>query len=463
MTYIGRRFSLLLSFLICSAALQAHAGKLASLCVLPENSKEIKGFNVDKRLPLASVSKLITSLWATTAKGADSRFTTLFYVAPVAGTDAYDVHLKGSLDPYFTEQSLHFLVSRLNQLNVFKIRNLTFDENFKFYFNVNGKQRIPQTKGLFNPVDSQRRLTDPSPELVKIILSDKSQWLKNYNKTLAIYKNDFVHNPKLAIQSIDYLPSAQFKPIKPSGFIRSVELVNQLKMMNWNSNNHAANMIFQSLGGKEKFDKWIANDLKLNPQDINFVNGSGNNNTFDGTAGVYNSATCGAIVRSIKALKKSLEVQKRNLEDAVAVVGADHGATVSRYEKNIGINDGVIAKTGTINSNVALAGMISTKKGNFFFSINVATGGIGKLKRPSKSRVEAAVRGEWNRSRNLIGVELNKIVKSLGGATSINYKSRGFELESFEDDDTPEVEEAELARLSQPVNVAKAAGVVAKK
>ena len=434
-----------IAFLMASAiSLNSFAGHLAAKCVMEENSSVITGHNVDQRLPIASVSKLFTSLFAVATKGVDSRFITTFYISPV-GSDTFDVHLEGSLDPYFSEQSLHYLISQLNKMNVFKIRNLTFDENFKFYFNTNGRQIIPGVHGVFNPVDSQRRLTDPSPELVKKILANKKQWLQNYNKTLAKYPDDLVKKPKLAVHSIEYMPSSKFtSPLKPSGYVRSADLVTQLKMMNWNSNNHAANMIFESLGAKPKFDKFFTERLKFKPSEFEFYNGSGNNDTFDGGEGTYNSASCSAVIRTVKALNHSLAGQKHNLEDIVAVVGADRGATVQRYAVNVGINDGVVAKSGTIQSNVVLAGMINTKKGKYFFAFNYATAGLPRMKKPSASRIASAMRAEWSRTRGQVGAELSKLVKSLGGAESLGYQARPFDLESFEGDDTETVSDGDI-------------------
>lgn len=434
-----------LFLLMIAFSFQGNAGRLQSKCVMAENSSEITGKNIDQRLPIASVSKLFTSLWSVSKKGVDSKFVTKFYVTP-AGSDTFDVHLEGSWDPYFSEQSLHYLISQLNKMHVFKIRTLTFDESFKFYFNSNGKQRIPGSPGIFNPVDSQRRLTDPSPELVKKILSNKKQWLLNYNKTLAKYPDELIKRPRMAIQRIDFLPSSRFTtPLKISGYIRSADLTTQLKMMNWNSNNHAANMFFQSLGGKEKFDRFMTHVMKFNSQDFNFYNGSGNNANFEVGAGAYNSASCAAVVKTVKALKKSLEMQKRSLEDVVAVAGADKGATVQRYAANVHMNDAVIAKSGTITSNISLAGMISTKKGNYFFAFNFATQGLPRMKKPTAARIAAAMRAEWSKTRSQIGVELGKLVASLGGAKSIGYNAKSFELESFEDSDSEVVpDEANL-------------------
>lgn len=431
------KLSLLLSRLavvLAVAPSQAFAGKIVSYCYAAENNPEVRGVNINEKLPIASVSKLVTSLWASTTKGANYKFATLYYVIPVGG-EIYDVHIKGALDPYFNEQTLHLLISKLNELKVYKIRNFTFDENFKFYFNPNGRQIVPGERGVFNPVDSQRPMDAPSPQVVEKILSNRKQWLLNYNKTLKSSTVEMVKNPRLAIDKIKFARSEDIvSGKKATGFIRSTELVNQLKMMNWNSNNHAANTFFNGLGGKKAFDDYIYKKIKMKPDEIEFVNGSGNNEDFSDGPGKYNQASCQAIVRLMKGLKKGLEVQKYKFEDVVAVVGADRGATVARYAGNIGIMDGAAAKSGTVVPNVALAGMIHTVKGNFFFMYNYKTT-FPRLRKPSRRAIQRAIMAEWTRGRNAIGIELAKLVKATGGAISLDYKARNFELESFEDDE----------------------------
>ena len=438
MPSLKKSIQLLIYSSVLGLSLSAKAGQIVSYCYAAENNPEVRGVNINQMLPIASVSKLVTSLWAATAKGADYKFATLYYVIPVGG-DVYDVHIKGALDPYFNEQTLHLLVSKLNELKVFKIRNFTFDENFKFYFNPNGKQIIPGQSGVFNPVDSQRPIEAPSPELVEKILSNRRQWLLNYNKTVQTSGIEMVKSPRLSIGSVKFATSESVVVGKQAtGFIRSTELVNQLKMMNWNSNNHAANTLFNGLGGKKAFDNYIYNKIKMKPSEIDFINGSGNNEDFDGGSGKYNQASCQAVVRLMKGLKKGLEVQKYKFEDVVAVIGADRGATVARYAGNVGIMDGVAAKSGTVVPNVTLAGMIHTAKGNYYFMYNYKTT-FPKLRRGAgRGAMQRAMMAEWSRGRNAIGVELAKLVRAVGGAASLDYKARSFELDSFEDDEAEE-------------------------
>jgi len=84
---------------------------------------------VDEKFPLASTSKVMTSLWSVARLNADSRFKTNIYVTKVS-SDSYDVHIEGGRDPIFGRTSSYFLISELNRIGVKKIENLTFDENF---------------------------------------------------------------------------------------------------------------------------------------------------------------------------------------------------------------------------------------------------------------------------------------------------------------------------------------------
>jgi len=70
---------------------------------------------VDEKFPLASTSKVMTSLWSVARLNADSRFKTNIYVTKVS-SDSYDVHIEGGRDPIFGRTSSYFLISELNLL-----------------------------------------------------------------------------------------------------------------------------------------------------------------------------------------------------------------------------------------------------------------------------------------------------------------------------------------------------------
>ena len=184
---------------------------------------------------------------------------------------------------------------------------------------------------------------------------------------------------KMKIGTISVMSKADFK--KETDFIEdsrqmillSIPLQQILKEMNRNSNNYAANLLFESLGGADQFQKFITRTLKTQTTEVHFVNGSGDRLDLAKGKAAYNRASCDAIVRTIAAFRESLQRQKIELENVMALAGEDPSAhersTVSNIYGNETTTDALIAKTGTVNPSVTLAGMASTEEGDVYFGI----------------------------------------------------------------------------------------------
>src|SRR5687768_10134846 len=108
---IGKASSLFIIAILFCAGVQAAT--MSYYChVLDKAINEtptIQGKNISKAMPIASVSKLVTSYWAIKTLGPDYRFITILHIKKV-GEDLYDIHLEGSRDPYFGKESLHYLI-----------------------------------------------------------------------------------------------------------------------------------------------------------------------------------------------------------------------------------------------------------------------------------------------------------------------------------------------------------------
>ena len=199
--------------------------------------------------------------------------------------------------------------------------------------------------------------------------------------------------------------------------------------MNWNSNNHAANQIVQISGGLEGFHNYFYKKAQyvdefgkkqnFTEKDLLFINGSGQNAALPGQGREYNQASCVTVLRVLSILKHNLEQRGSGLENVLAVTGGDEHSTVSgkAYRNQLTFKS-VIAKTGTVGTNITLGGMVSTQKGNFLFFYNVET--------------KNASKAEQNRSRTLISRTLNEFIKANGGAKQINYVTRYFDADRFE-------------------------------
>lgn len=410
--------------LILGLSLVSHAGKMQSYCFMGENEKEISGGkNAFEKLPIASVSKVLTSLAVLSTVGGRNRVYTQFYVMPVA-PGLYDVHLKGARDPYFQRSSMHILISRLNEMGVKKIRTLTFDENFKYLHNTNQMNTAGRGR-FYNPVTGKSSVDAPNGDFVRLLLLNKKEILRDYAKSkkeAAGNKIAMVDQPIYAPQKIEQVRSTFTPPASAQkGYVSSMEMIDMVKYMNWNSNNHVANSLFMIAGAKQRAESLFYETFKFSPKEITFENGSGQNADLTGAGRKYTESSCAAVVRAVRGLKVNLEKQKLKLQDAIAVGGGDIGSTIDAavYKKYFAPKT-VIAKTGTVGVAITLAGMASSKAGNFFFMFNVEP-------RQAPGRLRPAAANRWReneaaRCRAMIGQKLAERIDLLEGGYPLNYE-----------------------------------------
>lgn len=398
-------FIILAGFLVSHQ--QVNAAVLKSMCHIPaDNLESIQGANINERLPIASVSKLITSHWIIKSKGLDYRFRTIIYINPLEN-DFYDLHFQGSRDPYFGAEKIHYMISELNKRGIKKIRNMTFDENFKFFWfadDTDGKIMKPIAVGFY--VNSE-----PSKDVVLSQLKAYSNLTSGYGETLAKAKKlklSMIENPEFLVQNIDFLSNSEFLQTQKTQVfsIASRDIRTVLKEMNRNSNNHAANQIFEHLGSAKAYSQFIKNTLNLTSNEILMRNGSGDRvDTAQG--GRYNESTCSATLKIIIDLHTELQKNKSNLGQVATIIGTNSGNATSLYS-NSKTNYSVVAKTGTVNPSIALGGYASTQKGLIYFMYIVNP------------------EGNDSEARSIIKSQLTKLIENNGGPKPINGQSFSF-------------------------------------
>ena len=176
---------------------------------MAEDSREVLGKNLDERLPIASVSKVYTSLMAVTSFNLEHKFFTQIYVTAAPG-GAYDVHLQGSRDPYFNKFKMHMIISRLNEMKVTKIRNLTFDENVKYLHETDTSRGFRAGTTYVNPLILKADLEFPSPKLVASELQQLTLILQSYKDSFKLAAANGIklfNNPSFKVLKISFLPS----------------------------------------------------------------------------------------------------------------------------------------------------------------------------------------------------------------------------------------------------------------
>lgn len=414
--------SLVASATLFISSLSLGQVTVGSSCYVPlNNPDEIKGENIDQRLPIASVSKLITSYWAIKKLGLNFRFPTVLHTSPT-GDGAYDIHIQGSRDPYFGAERLHFAISELNKRGITKIRNLTFDESFKFFWSIDDREDNRNLAvGFYLP-------QDPVPDKVRSQLKAFPSLLAGYQETFdraASSGVKLIEKPQFTVESIEFSSKQNFeskvstlKTIQ-SFVVYSPPLSTLLKEMNRNSNNHAANQIFEYLESDSKFSQFIKNELKLEMKDVVMLNGSGDRvDTAEGPR--YNESSCSAMLKILMDMHKTLAEEKTSLARVATVIGSNQGNATSLYS-NDKTFDSVIAKTGTVNPAVTLGGVASTQKGLVFFMFNMKTQGTAQT---------------WNQGRSMIRRKLIELMDQFDGRLPVNAKSFAFvsfDKKSFSD------------------------------
>ena len=372
---------------------QSIPAKTQSYCYTDEEGK-VNGANVDMRIRLASVSKLITSLWAVEKLGVNYKYETKIYIK------GNNLHIQGSYDPFLGNEKMFYLISQLNELGYNKFETITFDKNV-----------------IINP-DVQYE-SDEYPTINSVTMG---KFLKYYFNTKSWsvdtkdeYANFFTMAKKDKFRKEVEFEVGNVKMVGNNPFLNdnttrvltlsSPELYKYLKQMNIKSNNYVAETVFRQNGGIPNFSKYLIERFNFTLEQIRFFSGSGLPITIEGIRN-DNYATCNVVLDLVSALKAEVEKQGKKIEDLVAVPGSDGGTFRNRIISE-DYKNSFVAKTGTLMHTSALAGAMFTKKGFSYFGI-------------------------FNQSTDISGSKItqNAIVKSImtemGGPQYFNYEVEAF-------------------------------------
>lgn len=359
-----------------------------SYCYTDESGK-LLGENLDLRVRLASVSKLMTSLWAMEKLGPEFRYNTKLFIK------GSNLHIAGSLDPFLGNEKMFFLLSQLNDLGFSRFDKITFDKIIQ----INPSAQIHSDQYPLITRDSNARN-------LKMYFNTKN-WTDSmraeYTRVAGLAPAgkfrksvEFEIHEALFSETNPYANDPGAKKLTLS----SAPLYKYLKEINIESNNYASHTIFRQLGGVEKFSEFMTDRFGLSTDSIRFWTGSGLPAIIDGVR-YDNYATCNVVADLIMALKESAERQGRELEDIVAVPGSDAGTFRNRTFPEEYTN-AFVAKTGTLMHTSTLAGAMNTQKGFSYYGI-------------------------FNQSTDIIGSKIvqNGMIKSLmtdmGGPKAFNY------------------------------------------
>lgn len=353
----------------------------------------LQGTLVDLQVRIASVSKLLTSLWAIEKKGINYRYDTKLFVK------GGHLHIQGSFDPFMSNEKMMFLVSQLNALGYKHFDKITYDKNIQ----INPNAQVHTDQYPLITRESNRKNLRTYFNTASWSIAFKAE----YDRLASLAKKDrFLKSVDFSVDTVEY---AEVNPLAGTDArvltLTSPELYKYLKETNVKSNNYTSHTIFRDLGGASSFEKFLADRFSLTADQIKLYNGSGLPTVIEGKR-YDNYATCAILTDLISELKESAERQSKKISDVVAVPGNDAGTFRNRLN-SADLKNTFVAKTGTLMHTSTLAGAMSTKNGFSFFGVfNQTTDIVG-----AKTVQNAMVR---------------VIMDEMGGSKVFGYQVEGF-------------------------------------
>ncbi|HEX8138402.1 MAG TPA: D-alanyl-D-alanine carboxypeptidase [Pyrinomonadaceae bacterium] len=324
---------------------QAPVGGMRGVLVETVEGQTLMAESPDQGFNPASAVKLATALAAIRNFGADHRFTTGVWATGeldrATGTVKGDLIISGR-DPSFHYEHAVMLARELNRMGV---RTVTGDLVVAPRFTMNFDWSAQHSGDmLYDTLDATRR---PAAAVrawneQRISLGD-SQSLQSV--------------PSVAVMGAVYVDSV---PSNAHMLLvhRSSKLVDVLKVLLCYSNNFMAERIGDQMGGAEGLRRFLVNEIKLSPAEVQLASTSG--------LGV-NRVTPRAMMKVFRALRDELAKHKLSPSDIMPVAGVDPGTLEKRYTSGPS-RGSVIAKTGTLirtdGGASALVGQMHTRTGD---------------------------------------------------------------------------------------------------
>jgi D-alanyl-D-alanine carboxypeptidase/D-alanyl-D-alanine-endopeptidase (penicillin-binding protein 4) len=286
-------------------------------------------------LPVASLTKIATTLGALSTWHGDSRFVTTIGTNGrlVGSTLEGDLIIEGGADPLFVWEDGIRIGNRLKALGINRIQgDLIVTPRFYMNFEPN---RVRSANFFRQAIDS-------------------SQWS---DEILTQYETLPPGTPRPNIPitgSVKLVSQVSFRPLIR---YRSLPLWQILQQMNIYSNNVIADLLMENLGGARKVTEKLVSLTGIPNAEIRLVNGSG--------LGQENQISARGVVSLLMATQRQAQSQGLSLADLFPTGTCGCGTIQDRYFRK-----GDILKTGTLRDVSTLAGIIQTReKGIVWFAL----------------------------------------------------------------------------------------------
>ncbi|MGE3537079.1 MAG: D-alanyl-D-alanine carboxypeptidase [Candidatus Tectimicrobiota bacterium] len=278
-------------------------------------------------LPVASLTKVATTMGALQAWGPTHQFVTMVdATGPIRdGVLFGDLVVQGSGDPFFITEDALALRQALQALGLKRVTGkLIISGNFFMNFTATSLASGKLLKQTLAPAPAPRRAQKKRPAAAPV----DSQGFS-------------IAGP---VEVVSFCPPTQVSLVRH----RSLPLFKILKRMNVYSNNAMAEMLTVSLGGLPQMVTQAARGARLPVEELHLINGSG--------LGPENQLSARTVCALFSGIHQLLTPAKLTVADVFPVAGTDRG-TIRRRQ----IPAYTIVKTGTLRKVATLAGVMLTR------------------------------------------------------------------------------------------------------
>jgi D-alanyl-D-alanine carboxypeptidase/D-alanyl-D-alanine-endopeptidase (penicillin-binding protein 4) len=320
-------------------------------------ANEVEGSNVDMRIRLASVSKLLVSLWSIDKLGIKHTFDTKLFIK------GSNLHIQGSFDPFLSNEKMFFLISQLNELGYNKFDTITFDKNLMVF---------PDAPYL---IDEHPDMSRNAHVNLLMRYFNTAKWGQDFKDEYANFKSMakaglYRDSVKFEVANVVFSETNPFENDAESRMftLSSPPLYKYLKEMNVKSNNYVSETTFRALGNAKAFEAYLLEKFNITKDTMKLWTGSGLPYRNEEGTRFDNYSTCKTMLNVVSSLKEEIESQGMEIEDVVAVPGNDKGTFRNRIFP-ADYKNSFVAKTGTLMHTSTLAGLMNTQKGISFFGV----------------------------------------------------------------------------------------------
>lgn len=359
------------------------------LIVTTMDGEVLAEHNADRLFNPASVTKIATTLTAVARLGPNFQFSTKLYtdgyLEPTTGTLKGSLYLIGSADPAFFYENAMLVADQLNRAGIF-----TVEGNFvvlgQLYYNFSASREFSAKaiRNTWNPATWN--------STAKMAYS-RFQSMRPLEHQRA---GQPLMQPSLKILGETLTdPVVNTSTLKLLAVHTSLPLIRLLKALNDFSNNWMAAVVGNLVGGPDAVQRYLEREVGFKEDEIDIVTSSGL-----GTNQISPRGT----VKMMRKLVSYLQKQGLKLEDMLPVAGVDDGTLKRRFTD--AYRGSVVAKTGTLSSVSALAGIAYTRgKGPLLFVIYNRGGSSASF-------------------RNVQDETLKKIITLYGGPAPVHFNQQ---------------------------------------